>query len=58
MKQLGRYCKMHNINNCRAVMVTFAKNILEIAGDLLLCAGQRSGYEAAIHKFDTQRRNF
>ena len=39
-------------------MVTFAKNILEFAGDLLLCAGQRSRYEAAIHKFDTQRRNF
>ena len=30
-------------------MVTFTKNILEIAGDLQLSAGQRSRYKAVIH---------
>ena len=30
-------------------MVTFRRNIFESAGDLKLCAGQRSRCEAAIH---------
>ena len=30
-------------------MTTFRRNILESAGDLQLCAGQRAGCEAAVH---------
>lgn len=35
--------------NGSAVKVTFHKNILECAGDLQSCPGQRSRFEAAIH---------
>ena len=33
----------------RTVITTFRRNILESAGDLQLCTGQRAGCEAAIH---------
>ena len=33
----------------RAVMAAFRRNILESAGDLQLCTGQRAGCEAAVH---------
>ena len=37
----------------RAVKTTFRRNILESAGDLQLCAGQRAGCEAAVHALST-----